>query len=494
MTVMLTPAAAPGTPIAGSDASPSGDSGTGDTFAAVLAQTSDEPTPAAADQPAGPVPELPVTTGASDAAPTASTAVPTGQPVPGKAAGRPNAGKSAEQPATDAQAIAALLVGQPVPAPVTPSDQAATSASRSTVAAVSTATTSTIHGTGQQPAAPAAGQPATPIPPGQPAQPAQAGQPAPAGQVQPAAPAPSQPSQDAKVPSADPSRVERSSLPPSAAQAGQPVEPSGTVPAAPAPSAAPAGQQAAAEARVLPGQPVQARTAVTTGPSGTEPSRPVAPPKVRMLAVGRATEQPAVRLEASPAAGTQSTATHQPDPSQLGPGQLDPSQNAPSQLDPSQIAPTQLAPTAAQSSMPSAPNMPNPVAQQLVTPLLRLRSGGDGSHSLTVALHPAELGPVNLHVRLAGDVMTIQLASTNESARDALRDALPQLHQELQAAGLPSAGLSLELSGQAPGGSQHFGTPDRPAPDRPAPEQPAPPAAKQESRARGTGSGLDRWL
>jgi flagellar hook-length control protein FliK len=233
-----------------------------------------------------------------------------------------------------------------------------------------------------------------------------------------------------------------------------------------------------------------------------EPSRPVATPKLRTPVVGSATEQPAVRLEARPAAAPQPAGTHQPDPSQL-----DPSQNAQSQLDPTQIATTQLAPTAmaspvaqtpaaAQPSMPSAPNMPNPVAQQLVTPLLRLRSGGDGSHSLTVALHPAELGQVNLHVRLAGDVMTIQLASTNESARDALRDALPQLHQELQAAGLPSAGLSLELSGQAPGGSQHFGTPDRPVADfdRPGREQPAPPAAKQESRARGAGSGLDRWL
>ena len=241
---------------------------------------------------------------------------------------------------------------------------------------------------------------------------------------------------------------------------------------------------------------------MTTEPLVTEPSRPVSAPKVRTPAVGRATEQPAVRLEAPPAAAPQPAATHPPDPSQLGA-----SQNAPGQLDPSQIATTQLAPTAMASpvahtpaaappSMPSAPNLPNPVAQQLVTPLLRLRSGGDGSHSLTVALHPAELGPVNLHVRLAGDVMTIQLASTNESARDALRDALPQLHQELQAAGLPSAGLSLELSGQAPGGSQHFGTPDRPVADfdRPAEEQPASPAAKQESRARGAGSGLDRWL
>ena len=218
MTVMLTPAAAPGTPIVGSDPSPAGDSGTGDTFAAVLAQTSDEPTPAAADQPTGPVPELPSVSGASDAPPTASTAVPTGQPVPGRAAGRPGAGKPAEQPTADAQAIAALLVGQPVPAPVTPNDQAATSASRSTVAATPTATTSTVQpGRGQQPVASTAGQPAAPT--GQPADPAQAGQPAPAGQSQPAASTPSQLPQDVKAPTADPSRVERPNFPPAAAEA-----------------------------------------------------------------------------------------------------------------------------------------------------------------------------------------------------------------------------------------------------------------------------------
>jgi flagellar hook-length control protein FliK len=169
------------------------------------------------------------------------------------------------------------------------------------------------------------------------------------------------------------------------------------------------------------------------------------------------------------------------DPAQLGP--IGPTTNPPAVQSPT--------PVPGQPGLPAEPGMP--VAQQLVPPLLRLRSSGDGSHSLTVALHPAELGPVNLHVRLAGDVMTIQLASTSESVRDALRDALPQLHQELQAAGLPGTGLSLELGGQPSGGSQQFGAPQRPVADadRPAPE---PRAAKQEIRARGAGSGLDRWL
>jgi len=153
----------------------------------------------------------------------------------------------------------------------------------------------------------------------------------------------------------------------------------------------------------------------------------------------------------------------------------------------------QSQPASQSSAGQPTPTLAQPVAQQLSAPLLRLRASGDGSHSLTIALHPAELGPVNLHVKLAGDTMTIQLASTSESARDALRDALPQLHQELQAAGLPSAGLSLELGGHAAGGSAGFGTPEQQphAPAQPAGEIPA---GKPESRPRRAESGLDRWL
>ena len=78
--------------------------------------------------------------------------------------------------------------------------------------------------------------------------------------------------------------------------------------------------------------------------------------------------------------------------------------------------------------------------------------------------------------------MTIQLASTSESAHDLLRDALPQLHQELQAAGLSSAGLSLELTGQGAGDSAGFQPQSQPhtEPHRPAAE---PPPGKPESPA-----------
>ncbi|MDQ1739239.1 MAG: flagellar hook-length control protein FliK, partial [Pseudonocardiales bacterium] len=140
-----------------------------------------------------------------------------------------------------------------------------------------------------------------------------------------------------------------------------------------------------------------------------------------------------------------------------------------------------------------------PLARQVASPVLALRAGGDGSHQLIVALHPAELGPVNVHVRIAGDLMTIQLASSSESAHDALRDALPQLRSELQSAGLSSATLSLDLTSGDAGGPGAFANPRQDAgePARAVPADPTPAAPRRSGDRRITpnpSAGLDRWL
>jgi len=145
-----------------------------------------------------------------------------------------------------------------------------------------------------------------------------------------------------------------------------------------------------------------------------------------------------------------------------------------------------------------------PIAGQVAGPVLALRARGDGSHQLIVALHPAELGPVNVHVRITGDAMTISLASTSETAHETLRDALPQLRAELQSAGLNSASLSLELTSGGSAGT--FADPrqsdprqsdPRPAGSVPAADQSLSPARSRVSGARiatSSSSGLDRWL
>jgi hypothetical protein len=148
-----------------------------------------------------------------------------------------------------------------------------------------------------------------------------------------------------------------------------------------------------------------------------------------------------------------------------------------------------------------------PLARQVAGPVLALRARGDGSHQLIVALHPAELGPVNVHVRIEGNLMTIQLASTSETAHDALREALPQLRSELQSSGLSSASVSVDLTagGSAgSGGSGAFASPRQGAaePGRPAGAVSIADPVPAAPRHRGTGgrssthssAGLDRWL
>jgi flagellar hook-length control protein FliK len=136
-----------------------------------------------------------------------------------------------------------------------------------------------------------------------------------------------------------------------------------------------------------------------------------------------------------------------------------------------------------------------PVSHQLAGPVLSLRTAGNGSHQLTIALHPAELGPVNLHVKIVGDSMAIQLASTSEGAHDALREALPQLRQELQAAGLGNVDLSLDLGGAPSGNHAQAGNQAQAGFGQPeAGYQTEQPVRTAPRRSTTTESGLDRWL
>lgn len=138
-----------------------------------------------------------------------------------------------------------------------------------------------------------------------------------------------------------------------------------------------------------------------------------------------------------------------------------------------------------------------PVAHQVAGPVLALRAGGDGSHQLIVALHPAELGPVNLNVRITGELMTIQLASNSEIAHDTLRDALPQLRSELQAAGLGSVALSLDLTSDGSTDPGRAAEANRPAQAASFDDESQAPFQRPRSGDRmptHASSGLDRWL
>ncbi|MGN6598076.1 MAG: flagellar hook-length control protein FliK [Actinomycetes bacterium] len=108
------------------------------------------------------------------------------------------------------------------------------------------------------------------------------------------------------------------------------------------------------------------------------------------------------------------------------------------------------------SASPAAPLAPYASAvpaavTQLVSALAPLRQQGDGVHRITVQLHPAELGAVQIRVELHGDVLRVHLAGASEATRDVLRAALPDLRQELSSGTREaSVDVSTELSQQNP--------------------------------------------
>ncbi|OIQ82610.1 flagellar hook-length control protein [mine drainage metagenome] len=90
------------------------------------------------------------------------------------------------------------------------------------------------------------------------------------------------------------------------------------------------------------------------------------------------------------------------------------------------------------------------IADQLAPYVTALRHQPDGTHQITVVLHPAELGQVQVMVELRNGTVQLQLSGAHEAARAVLYDALPQLRRELTDAGL--------TVGSADVMSQDFGT------------------------------------
>jgi flagellar hook-length control protein FliK len=99
------------------------------------------------------------------------------------------------------------------------------------------------------------------------------------------------------------------------------------------------------------------------------------------------------------------------------------------------------APTAAPP--PSAPALPNPPATQLAMHIAPLRLDADGVHRLTVNLHPADLGPVQVVAEIRNGEINVQLSGATDAGTDALRDALDDLRRQLQDAGFTNCSLDL---------------------------------------------------
>jgi len=105
------------------------------------------------------------------------------------------------------------------------------------------------------------------------------------------------------------------------------------------------------------------------------------------------------------------------------------------------------APQAAASSSIGAPEVVKTdptlgLHEQLSEPVLAVRTRGNGTHTITVEVHPNDLGPVQVQVRVDGTSTSVTVTGTHD-AHDVLRAAMPALHAELRAAGLHDLEVNL---------------------------------------------------
>jgi hypothetical protein len=91
--------------------------------------------------------------------------------------------------------------------------------------------------------------------------------------------------------------------------------------------------------------------------------------------------------------------------------------------------------------------------------------------SPSICLHPADLGMVSLVAEVRDGAVHLQLAGGSDAAREALREALPDLRRELEQGGFTRCSLDLSQD-TAPGG--HRPGP-QPTPWAPAASGPATP-------------------
>jgi flagellar hook-length control protein FliK len=118
------------------------------------------------------------------------------------------------------------------------------------------------------------------------------------------------------------------------------------------------------------------------------------------------------------------------------------------------------------------------LATQIVERISELRHREDGDHELTLQLEPADLGRIELRVRLEGGVVHVHVGAHESSTTDVVRRALPQLRDALHDAGLTTG--SLDVGTRGGGLDHHLGRDDASDPS------PRPPADDGRPRPTGT--------
>lgn len=102
------------------------------------------------------------------------------------------------------------------------------------------------------------------------------------------------------------------------------------------------------------------------------------------------------------------------------------------------------------------------IAAQVVQRVGRLvEDDGEGSHELSLQLEPADLGRLELRVRLEAGVVHVHVEAHARGTSDLLRQALPELRAALTEAGLSPGGLDVHDHGGPAGGGGGARHPDR---------------------------------
>lgn len=85
---------------------------------------------------------------------------------------------------------------------------------------------------------------------------------------------------------------------------------------------------------------------------------------------------------------------------------------------------------------PTGRDQTAPLPGQVAAHVGQVVARGDGSYAMTVQAHPADLGPVNISVRVHDGTVEVAMASVHEHARAVLTEAAPSIRRELAVAGL----------------------------------------------------------
>ncbi|MBH9552743.1 flagellar hook-length control protein FliK [Inhella gelatinilytica] len=102
----------------------------------------------------------------------------------------------------------------------------------------------------------------------------------------------------------------------------------------------------------------------------------------------------------------------------------------------------------------------------------------DGVQHAQLHLNPAELGPVEVHIRIDGQEAHVMLHATQSETREALQSSVPELQQALQREGLQLGQTDVRGGrGDQPSGKPEFQPRSHFTP--PAPNEGANPSARQ---------------